>query len=181
MKRCTVLVVFMIIFLALNSTSYAQTYDFQRYYDQTFIDLGAISSSNSWTILNQGDYLTNYSQSLYNYQNPASFLRSSDFNLSSMSGWLNHPPVPVYSPTSPMVIKAGQSSSFNYWVIDPDADQLYSSSSFGSTGQYMNRSLGWSFSPNFPGQYLMEAVVYEERGGFAVMRSPVYVKPWWSF
>lgn len=171
MKRYIVPVIFIIIFLVLNSTGYAQT----------FIDLGTIPSSNSWAMFNQGDYLTNYSQGLYNYQNPASFLRSYDFNINSVSGWLNHPPVSVYSPTSPMVIKAGQTSTFNYWVIDPDSDQLYSSSSFGSTGQYINGSFGLSFSPNFPGQYLTETVVYDERGGFALMRSPVYVKPWWSF
>ena len=182
MKRFPVFGIFIIVFWVLNSISYAQTYDFQRYYNQTLTNQNIIPSSNSLTTLyNQGNYFPNYTQSLYDYENPSSFLRSSYFNINASGSWLNHSPVPVYTPTSPMVMKAGQTSTFNYWVIDPDADQLYSSSNFGSTGQYANGSLGWSFSPNFPGQYLMETVVYDERGGFALMRSPVYVKPWWSF
>jgi hypothetical protein len=181
MKRFLVFAIFVIVFLIANSTSYAQPYDFQKFYNQTFANQSIIPSSNLLTSFNQGNYFQNYTQNMYNYQNPSSFLRSSNFNINTSGGWLNHPPVPIYSPTRPMVMKAGQSSTFNFWVMDPDADQLYSSSNFGSTGRYMNGILGWNFSPNFPGQYLMESVAYDERGGFAVMRSPVYVKSWWSF
>lgn len=181
MKRLLVFASFVIIFLIVNSMSYAQSYVFQRFYNQAFASQSIIPSYNSLTSFDQSNYFPNYTQNIYNYQNLSSFLRSSNFNINTSGSWLNHPPVPIYSPTSPMVIKAGQSSTFNYWVVDPDADQLYSSSNFGSTGLNINGSLGWSFSPTFPGQYLMEAVVYDERGGFAVTRSPVYVKPWWSF
>lgn len=181
MKRFIVFSIFLVVYLISNYTSYAQTYDFEQYYNRTFTNQAIIPSFNSWALYNHNNYLPNFTQNVYNYQNPSSFLRSYDLNINSLSGWLNNPPVPIYTPTSPMVMKAGQSSTFNYWVIDPDADQLYSSSTLGSTGRIIGGSLGWGFSTNFPGQYLTQTVVYDERGGYAVMRAPVFAKPWWSF
>lgn len=181
MKMCLVFAIFLIVFLIVNSSCYAQSYNLQQFYNQTLANQNILPSSNSLILFNQSNYFPDYTQTVYNYQNSSSFLKSSNFNINTSGSWLNHPPVPIYSPTSPMVMKAGQSSTFNYWVVDPDADQLYSSSNFGSTGQYVNGILGWSFSPNFPGQYSMQTVAYDERGGFAIMRSPVFVKPWWSF
>jgi len=97
------------------------------------------------------------------------------------SGWLNHPPIPVYTPTRPMVTNAGQNTTWTFGVIDPDADWVFASSSVGASGQPIAGTLTWSITPNFPGVYLMNSMVYDERGGFALMRSPVVVKPWWSF
>jgi len=173
MKNFIAIAFLIIAFLATNSIGYAQSYSTRQIYNQ--------AASNSWTLFNQGKAFSNYAQSGYNYQYPSSVGGFSNFNLNTAAGWLNHPPITLYSPTSPMVINAGQSSTFNYWVIDPDADRLYSTSNFGSTGQYANGSFAWNFSPNFPGLYIVDTVVYDERGGFAAMRSPVYVKPWWSF
>jgi len=144
----------------------------------------AYAQNDSFSFFNmspQVNYLQNFGLGLQNLQGSSFYERSSNFNLNTASGWLNHPPISVYSPTSPIVLKAGQTSNLTYRVIDPDADTFYSFSNLGATGSYADGYLNWSFSPNFPGNYLVDTVVYDERGGFSVMRSAVYVKPWWSY
>ncbi|MGA1844396.1 MAG: hypothetical protein ACMUIS_07520 [bacterium] len=127
---------------------------------------GDIPSYQSWSLQNVGTVRTSQA---YNYPTYAS------------SGWLNHPPIQVYTPSFPMVTKAGQTASWTFGVIDPDADQVYASSSIGASGQPIAGTLNWSFTPNFPGVYLLNTTVYDERGGFARIQAPVVVKPWWSF
>ncbi|MBN2372632.1 hypothetical protein JXL19_02435 [bacterium] len=81
----------------------------------------------------------------------------------------------------PIVAKAGQSTLAGFWAVDPDAGIVYSSSSIGATGTGTGRVATWSFTTNFPGVYNVETIFYDDRGGFAVVNSPVIVKPWWSF
>lgn len=169
MKNIAWLSIILVLFFMVSSIVYVE---------QSYAQNASFSFLNMFP---QGNYLQNYGLGLQNFQQSSSYERSLDFNLNTASGWLNHPPISVYSPTSPVVLKAGQTSNLTYRVIDPDAESFYSFSNLGATGSYADGYLNWSFSPNFPGNYIVDTVVYDERGGFSVMRSAVYVKPWWSY
>ena len=98
--------------------------------------------------------------------------------------WLNHPPFITGCPTRPVVVKAGEEvmiGSPDFIVTDPDGDQLYASTNIGSVGQTADGGFMWTFQSNFPGTYNVEVLFYDIRGGYAVMRFLMDVKPWWSY
>lgn len=80
-----------------------------------------------------------------------------------------------------MVFNAGQTGFTSFYVMDPDYEQFYTSSSLGATGRAPDGTPIWSFSTNFPGVYSMSTAFYDIRGGYSIMSVPAVVKPWWSF
>jgi hypothetical protein len=98
--------------------------------------------------------------------------------------WLNHPPIILGGPTQPVVIKAGEEFILhtpNFAVEDPDGDQIYASCNIGSCGRAPDGSFMWRFQSNFPGSYVVEIIFYDIRGGYAIMKFFLDVKPWWSY
>lgn len=167
MQKIGICFMILMILVAYHSIIFAQSYSVLSNSNPLFYYQGTTSS----------DFLKNYLQN-YTQRVPQYHSLSSTY---AASGWLNHPPVPVYMPSYPIVLKSGQSSTLAFGVLDPDADHLYVSSNIGATGQDMGGYMTWSFTPNFPGTYLVNTMVYDERGGYALMGSPIFVKPWWSF
>lgn len=109
-----------------------------------------------------------------------------DFPLLCVSSgtWLNHPPFITGCPTKPVVVKAGEEviiSSPDFIVTDPDGDEIYASCNIGSCGQTSAGGFIWTFQTNFPGTYNLEIIFYDIRGGYAVMKLLLDVKPWWSY
>jgi hypothetical protein len=98
--------------------------------------------------------------------------------------WLNHPPVVMGGPTNPVVVKAGEEVVIHYPTIniaDPDGDEIYASVNIGSVGRGPGGHIFWTFQSNFPGFYDVELIVYDIRGGYAILWWPLEVKPWWSY
>ena len=98
--------------------------------------------------------------------------------------WLNHPPFITGCPTRPVVVKAGEEvmiGSPDFIVTDPDGDQLYASWNIGSVGRTADGAFMWTFQSNFPGTYTVEVIFYDIRGGYAIMKLLLDVKPWWSY
>jgi len=96
--------------------------------------------------------------------------------------WLNHPPVITASPQRPEVVRAGEEIIITEMLIqDPDGDELYASCNIGSMGRTADGRFIWTFQSNFPGFYHVEVIFYDIRGGYAIMRIEVAVKPWWSY
>ncbi len=179
MKKITsLLIILIILFLngSITNAQYFNTYKQlnQDYFNQNTVPLSAYTSS-LYSVA--GNYNTLDS----GYWNFPNINRSSRYTPNFQSTWLNHPPIVSYGPELPITFSAGQSGMAGFMVIEPDFDILYTSSSIGSMGRYTDGSPVWSFSTNFPGWYSLDTAFYDERGGFAIARSPVYVKPWWSF
>jgi len=96
--------------------------------------------------------------------------------------WLNHPPMVLAVPSEPQVARAGEEIIINQIrVVDPDGGQVYASCNIGSVGRTAEGSFIWTFQTNFPGQYNVEILFFDIRGGSAAIRFPIHVKPWWSF
>jgi hypothetical protein len=98
--------------------------------------------------------------------------------------WLNHPPIVLGDWDHPQVVKAGEElilTTTEWSVVDPDGDELYYSCNIGSCGTLADGSFVWTFQTNFPGFYTAEIVVYDIRGGYAIVTVDVEVKPWWSY
>jgi hypothetical protein len=98
--------------------------------------------------------------------------------------WLNHPPFITIKPNIPVVVRAGEEViivSPDFIVTDPDGDQMYATCNIGSVGQTADGGFMWTFQTNFPGAYMVEIIWYDIRGGYAIMRLLVEVKPWWSY
>jgi hypothetical protein len=98
--------------------------------------------------------------------------------------WLNHPPIMTRMPVRPIVIRAGEEFILTHpqlMVEDPDGDELYASCNIGSVGKTASGKFIWTFQTNFPGFYNVEVVFYDIRGGYAIMKIMVEVKPWWSY
>ncbi|MGA1865739.1 MAG: hypothetical protein ACMUHX_11845, partial [bacterium] len=98
--------------------------------------------------------------------------------------WLNHPPIILGGPTQPVVIKAGEEFILhtpNFYVEDPDGDEIYASCNIGTCGRSVDGSFLWRFQSNFPGSYMVEIIFYDIRGGYAIMEFFLDVKPWWSY
>jgi hypothetical protein len=96
--------------------------------------------------------------------------------------WLNHPPIVTASPQRPEVVRAGEELIITEMnILDPDGDELYASCSVGSMGRTADGRFFWTFQSNFPGFYHVEVIFYDIRGGYAIMRIEVEVKPWWSY
>jgi len=98
--------------------------------------------------------------------------------------WLNHPPILTDIPTVPQVTRAGKEFILhapNFFVVDPDGDELYASCNIGSCGRSQDGAFIWTFQSNFPGLYNVEIIFYDIRGGYAIMSFQVEVKPWWSY
>jgi len=167
MKNISVCLMIFMILVVFQAILFAQSYPLQSGSNPTYFYQGMTAA---YPLQN---YLQTFPQRYNQYRNLSSTYAA--------AGWLDHPPVFVNMPNYPIVLKAGQSSTIPFRVIDPDLERLYVSSNIGSTGSGMGGNMMWSFSPNFPGNYLVDTMVYDERGGFALMRYPVSVKPWWSF
>ncbi|MGA1792009.1 MAG: hypothetical protein ACMUIM_11030, partial [bacterium] len=98
--------------------------------------------------------------------------------------WLNHPPIVMGGPTNPVVVRAGEELIIHYPTIniaDPDGDEIYASVNIGSIGRSPEGHIFWTFQSNFPGFYDVELIVYDIRGGYAILWWPLEVKPWWSY
>jgi hypothetical protein len=98
--------------------------------------------------------------------------------------WLNHPPIVMGGPTNPVVVKAGEEVVIHYPTIniaDPDGDEIYASVNIGSIGRGPDGHIFWTFQSNFPGFYDVELIVYDIRGGYAILWWPLEVNPWWSY
>ena len=167
MQKMGICFMILMIFVACHSVLFAQSYSVMSNANPGIFYQGM---TFPYTVQN---YLQNYTQRAAQYQSVSATYAG--------SGWLNHPPVTVSMPNFPIVLKSGQSSTIPFGVLDPDGDRLYVSSNIGATGQDMGGYMTWSFNTNFPGTYFVNTMVYDERGGYALMGSPVTVKPWWSF
>jgi len=108
------------------------------------------------------------------------------FTIFSIVGgtWLNHPPIVMMDWDHPQIAKAGEEfflTTPEFRVIDPDGDELYFACNLGACGYDSRGNFVWAFTTNFPGFYTAEIIAYDIRGGYAVVRVDVEVKPWWSF
>jgi len=174
MKRVFFIIILISLFLMTGSAAKAQAQYNQNYMSQTLYDI-----SQPLRAYNSYDFSSNdYYQRLSSFQPGLAF---SPLNRYFQSSWLNHPPIVTYGPNLPIVSKAGGSATAAFWVIDPDYEYFYTSSSIGATGRLSDGTPVWTFSTNFPGWYTTQNVFYDQRGGFAQISAPVYVKPWWSF
>lgn len=165
MKKIILAVLCFLLFSVGMSGAYAQWFDTQEFYPAISQDL---------------DY--DYDQNL---QSSVNFLHRQDsfnFNVTTTtdSMWYNHSPLFTSRADVPIFAKAGQTTYSTLSVIDPDTEAVYFSSNLGATGRTSGGDIAWSFSPTFPGLYVMNTVAYDARGGFAVMSTPVFVRPWWS-
>ncbi len=98
--------------------------------------------------------------------------------------WLNHPPIILMDWDHPQTVKAGDYlvlTSPEIQVVDPDGDKLYYACNIGSCGSGLNGELMWSFYTYFPGYYPVEIIVYDIRGGYAIVTIDLEVTPWWTF
>jgi hypothetical protein len=66
-------------------------------------------------------------------------------------------------------------------IEDPDGDEIYASVNIGSIGRGPDGHIFWTFQSNFPGFYDVELIVYDIRGGYAILWWPLEVNPWWSY
>lgn len=103
--------------------------------------------------------------------------------VSNPGTWLNHPPVLGVHIQNPQVAKAGVSFSTPVEFVDPDGEKLNYSCNIGSVTERTDGAQGavFSFFTNFPGQYSVKIVAYDERGGLAEQTFLLDVQPWWSY
>lgn len=181
MKKILFLLIFIFIFSAVSSKGHAQSYNITQQYNLDYLNQNVIPWSFSSPVYNSNNYGFNYNQMFQNYLTSLAANRSFALTSNLQTGWFNRFPVVTYGPELPIVTKAGQSAFAGFWAVDPDTDMVYSSSNIGATGRGIGGSSTWTFSTNFPGVYSVDTVFYDERGGFAIVNSPVIVKPWWSF
>jgi len=100
----------------------------------------------------------------------------------NQNSWLNHPPMTLTTPSRPQVARAGEEIIINQIrVVDPDGGQVYASCNIGSVGRTAEGTFIWSFQTNFPGQYIVEILFFDIRGGSTAIQFPLDVKPWWSY
>lgn len=94
--------------------------------------------------------------------------------------WLNHPPILVDGWDYPMSAKAGENITWRFGdVVDPDGESLSYSCNIGAIGLVGGEQM-WQFQTMYPGNYLLEIVAYDTRGGYIVMTQDVIITPWWS-
>ena len=87
--------------------------------------------------------------------------------VSNPGTWLNHPPVLATHIQNPQVAKAGVTFTTQIEFIDPDGEKLNYSCNIGSVTERTDGRQGavFSFLTNFPGQYSVKIIAYDERGG----------------
>ncbi len=91
--------------------------------------------------------------------------------------WFNHPPVILGELDSPQTIRAGEkfiASEMDFF--DPDGDKMYWSCNVGSVG---NNGV-YTFQSIYPGNYQVQIIAYDIRGGATSTEFVIHVKPWWS-
>ena len=94
--------------------------------------------------------------------------------------WLNHPPILVDGWDYPMSAKAGENITWRFGdVVDPDGESVSYSCNIGAVGLVGGEQM-WQFQTMYPGNYLLEIVAYDTRGGYIVMTQDVVITPWWS-
>jgi len=94
--------------------------------------------------------------------------------------WLNHPPVMLGDWDHPMIGTAGETMTLIFdGIVDPDGEGLYYSCNIGSIG-VRNGVPVWEFQTSYPGNYMVEIVAYDTRGGYLVIPQEVIISPWWS-
>ena len=95
----------------------------------------------------------------------------------SPGNWFNHPPVISGELASPQIIRAGEkfvSIGMDFW--DPDGDKMYWSCNVGSVG---NNGV-YTFQSMYPGDYHVQIIAYDIRGGSTSTEFVIQVKFWWS-
>jgi hypothetical protein len=97
--------------------------------------------------------------------------------------WLNHPPVLGVHIQNPQVAKAGVPFTIPVEFVDPDGDKLNYSCNIGSVTERTDDLQGavFSFLTNFPGQYMVKIMAYDDRGGLVEQSFLMDVQPWWSY
>jgi hypothetical protein len=94
--------------------------------------------------------------------------------------WLNHPPVMLGDWDHPMIGTAGETLTLVFdGIVDPDGEGLYYSCNIGSIGVRDGNPV-WEFQTSYPGNYQVEIVAYDTRGGYLVIPQEVIISPWWS-
>lgn len=94
--------------------------------------------------------------------------------------WLNHPPVMLFDWEHPMIGTAGETLTMAFdGIVDPDGEGLYFSCNIGSIGVRAGVPV-WEFQTTYPGNYQVEIVAYDTRGGYLVIPQEVIISPWWS-
>ena len=94
--------------------------------------------------------------------------------------WLNHPPVMLGDWDHPMIGTAGETLTLIFdGIVDPDGEDLYYSCNIGSIGVRGGNPV-WEFQTMYPGNYLVEIVAYDTRGGYLVIPQEIIISPWWS-
>jgi hypothetical protein len=94
--------------------------------------------------------------------------------------WLNHPPVMLGDWDHPMIGTAGETLTLVFdGIVDPDGEDFYFSCNIGSIGVRDGNPV-WEFQTSYPGNYLVEIVAYDTRGGYLVIPQEVIISPWWS-
>jgi len=94
--------------------------------------------------------------------------------------WLNHPPILLDGWDNPMLASAGELITWRFGdCIDPDGEPIAYSCNLGAIGLIGGEQM-WTFQTEIPGDYLLEIVAYDTRGGYLVMNQAVIITPWWS-
>jgi len=103
--------------------------------------------------------------------------------VSNPGTWLNHPPVLSTHIQNPQVAKAGVTYTIPVEFVDPDGEKLNYSCNIGSVTERTDDRQGavFNFLTNFPGQYVVKIIAYDERGGLADQTFLLDVQPWWSY
>jgi len=110
----------------------------------------------------------------------ATSISSRDIYCINPGTWYNHPPIVTYFP-SPKKIRAGEEIILNALAIDPDGDYVYASCNIGSIGMVASGDSIWTFQTNIPGNYTLEIIFFDIRGGYTSKIVSIQVVPWWSF
>lgn len=90
--------------------------------------------------------------------------------------WLNHAPVKAANIRSPLIVQAGTYFAMPASFFDPDADQLYYKTNFGS----ISSDGIFSFNTYYPGLYPVTINSYDLRGGISSLKFLLEVQPYWS-
>lgn len=171
MKKIIIVTIFLLFFCTCFSLSHSQSYDIQQF---SFPNSGAWSSSiPSYNSSNYYDPILQYNKNSFDWE------QYFDRDAQS-SGWYNHSPLFSNNLDSPLNIKAGQTATAYVSVVDPDMENVFYSSNFGSTGRTAGGDITWTFTPTFPGLYVLNTLAYDPRGGYVSQNTVVHVRPWWS-
>ncbi len=105
-----------------------------------------------------------------------------DLYCTNPNTWLNHAPLYLGGmDPHPHVMRAGELYRItNLDFGDPDHEPLYYSCNLGAIGMDTDGNVVWEFQTMYPGDYLVEVVGYDTRGGYVVYSEPIQVTPWWS-